>query len=131
MRDGDATQSASLGRRGASLCSSTPGANRPALHTEDVMRRSGLLIIAIAGLLSAVGTANAQCETTGECFCDPQGMVGIAQLIRGVNIALGAMDCPSISANACSCCACDFGGGDIQCGVGDTDCLDCQSLGGM
>jgi len=94
------------------------------------MRRSGLLIIAIVGLFSAVGTANAQCETAGECFCDTQGMVGIAQLIRGVNIALGSMDCPAISRNACSCCACDFGGGDIECGAGDTDCLDCQVLGG-
>ncbi len=31
---------------------------------------------------------------------------------------------------ACSCCACDFGGGGIQCGVGDADCGLCIVLGG-
>jgi hypothetical protein len=26
---------------------------------------------------------------------------------------------------ACDCCACDLGGGDIECGPGDVDCEDC------
>jgi hypothetical protein len=56
--------------------------------------------------------------------------VGIAQLIRGVNVALGQGDCPSPAGNACTCCACDFGGGDIQCGALDTDCAECVFFGG-
>jgi hypothetical protein len=94
------------------------------------MGRNGLLMASIVGVLFSLRMANAQCETAGECFCDTQGAVGIAQLIRGVNIALGQSDCPSIAETACSCCACDFGAGDVECGTGDTDCVDCQLLGG-
>jgi hypothetical protein len=32
---------------------------------------------------------------------------------------------------ACVCCACDFGGGDIECGVRDTDCAECILKGGV
>jgi len=32
---------------------------------------------------------------------------------------------------ACVCCACDFGGGAIQCGVNDTDCGNCIFEGGV
>jgi hypothetical protein len=31
---------------------------------------------------------------------------------------------------ACDCCACDFGGGDIECGPGDADCDECYYEGG-
>lgn len=31
----------------------------------------------------------------------------------------------------CACCACDFGGGDVECGSGDVDCLECEDLGGV
>src|SRR5512147_250601 len=53
-------------------------------------------------LFLAVPTANAQCETTGQCFCDAGTMergpgVSIDQLIRGVRIALGEAECPGAS----------------------------------
>ena len=32
---------------------------------------------------------------------------------------------------ACACCACDFGGNDVQCGEGDADCGACIVLGGV
>ena len=34
------------------------------------------------------------------------------------------------ASSACFCCACDFGGGNIQCGNGDADCGLCIALGG-
>lgn len=31
---------------------------------------------------------------------------------------------------ACACCACDFGGGDVECGNFDPDCGICIVVGG-
>ncbi len=84
----------------------------------------------VSALLFAAGIANAQCDTTGECFCGPQGTVTIAQLIGAVNIALGQAACPSAPATACTCCACAFRDGNVQCGAPDPGCALCVSLGG-
>lgn len=48
-------------------------------------------------------------------------------------IGLVAMLTPAVAhrASACGCCACDFGGGDIECGEGDTDCGVCINIGGV
>ena len=90
-----------------------------------------MILVAIAALVSPACIANAQCDTSGECFCDASGMVGIAQLIRAVNIALGQAACPSGPTGPCTCCACDFGEGDVQCGGADIDCVECVSSGGI
>lgn len=42
----------------------------------------------------------------------------------------GAIAVPPVVA-ACNCCACDFGGGGIECGQGDTNCVECIELGGV
>jgi hypothetical protein len=93
------------------------------------MRPNGLVVALVATVLMPAGIANAQCDAAGECFCDSQGKVGIAELVRAVNIALGQTGCPA-SPSPCVCCACDFGGGDVECGDGDTDCAECMNLGG-
>jgi hypothetical protein len=95
------------------------------------MRRNGVGAAAVVAVVLSSGIASGQCETAGECFCDQQGMVGVAQLIRGVNILLGQSECPSSPNSPCGCCACDLGGGDVECGTGDVDCLECMSVGGV
>lgn len=53
---------------------------------------------------------------------------------RILSIALIASICalsvPAVTW-ACTCCACDFGGGDVDCGISDTDCGECILLGGV
>jgi hypothetical protein len=44
-----------------------------------------------------------------------------------VDVASFEIDVPSL----CACCACDFGGGDIECGPSDTNCAECINLGGV
>jgi hypothetical protein len=56
----------------------------------------------------------------------PWSMVGIALLVSAA-LHAGA---PRASW-ACACCACDFGGGDVECGDFDADCGICIVIGGM
>lgn len=58
--------------------------------------------------------------------------------IRAIGLPLGVLFvvcalhlCSPRPARACGCCACDFGGGDVECGDGDTDCGLCIVLGGV
>lgn len=85
----------------------------------------GAMIKWIALLLIAVFASTqvqAQCPPAD---VNSDGQIRIDELIAVVRLAL--YGCPPAP---CACCACDFGGGDVECGVGDLNCDVCISLGG-
>ncbi len=58
----------------------------------SLVRVAAILAIALPVWATVAG---GQCETAGECFCDERGTIGIAQLVRGVNVVLGLASCPA------------------------------------
>ncbi len=61
------------------------------------MRQSNRWFLGLL-LMTCVGDAPilaSQC-VGGECYCDEEGRIGIAQLIRAVNVSLGNSACPSV-----------------------------------
>ncbi len=74
------------------------GCGRRALQVKCTM------VVVAAALHLGIPAASAQGETAGTCFCDAGGAIGVSQLIRAVNVALGSADCPSsaLAANTTS-----------------------------
>jgi hypothetical protein len=62
----------------------------------------------------------------------------MVEFVKRVNLLLAVLlglavlhlSAPRVSWG-CGCCACDLPGGDVECGVGDTDCGLCIALGGV
>lgn len=59
-----------------------------------VLRTAVWNVVTVVVLFLGVSTVNAQCEDTGECFCNSEGNVTVAQLVSAVNILLGQAPCP-------------------------------------
>jgi LPXTG-motif cell wall-anchored protein len=62
-------------------------------------------------------------------------MVGRTTLVAAIGLVAMLILAVPHRASACGCCACDLtnvpGFGDVECGVGDSDCVECLNIGGV